>query len=102
MTNLTNMSNAALVDLLGALKAEQADLANRERALRAVIAGRMERSNTDELDGHDYRLTVSSSYPETLDTAALKAAMTPEFLARFMKRGFRSTWRVTARVAEVA
>ena len=99
MTNLTNMTNAALVDAYGALKAEQSELAKREKALKAQLASRMDRGGALlALDGNAYRVTRSFVERSTLDTARVK-----ELLADPpMKTSSSITYRVSARVAEAA
>jgi hypothetical protein len=98
MTNLTQISNAALVDAFGALKAEQAELAKREKALKAALATRMDRSNSNALDGDFFRVTRSEVERSTLDAAAVKAMLANPP----MKTSVSTTYRVNARVAEAA
>lgn len=54
----------SLVDEFGELKAEIARLCEREKELKAIFID----SNLDEIDGKIFRVTVSVSERETLDT----------------------------------
>ncbi len=100
--NVTQMTNAALVDELGALSAQKAEIAKREKAVKAALSARMDRRNDNAMEGELFRVTVSVSHPQTLDTKRLKEELDDEFLQQFMKRTSRTTFRVTARVANAA
>ena len=99
--NTSQMSNAALVDAFGQLKAEQAELAKREKAFKAALSGRMDASRVDALDGALFRVTRSEVERSTLDSAAVKAMLSAEALAAVSKVSSSVTFRVNARVASV-
>jgi hypothetical protein len=86
------------LNAFGALKAEQAELAKREKALKAALATRMDRSNSNALDGDFFRVTRSEVERSTLDAAAVKAMLANPP----MKTSVSTTYRVNARVAEAA
>jgi hypothetical protein len=98
MTNMSNMSNAMLVDRLGALKAEMAELAAEEKKLKGLIGTRMVMAGTDYLNGDAYRVTRSEVNRATLDTAAIKAILADPP----MKVTSSTVYRVGARVVETA
>lgn len=96
--NLSQMSNAALADELGRLKAEQAKLAKREKELKEVPTERMARSNTNKLYGDMFDVVRVSSMRTTLDADAVKKMLAEPPMKISMVRSFR----VHGRVAEVA
>jgi len=99
MTNITNMCNAALVDELGAIAAQKAELAKREKAIKGLLDKRTGKPSNYLWEGVAYQLRKSTSIRSILDTAAVKSmlgAKTP------MKTSASSSWRVDARVAEAA
>jgi hypothetical protein len=98
--NLMNQSNAALVDAFGALKAEQAELAKREKALKAAIATRMDAAKTDAMNGGMFRVTRSEAERVTLDSAAVRSLLSADALAAVSKVSVSTTFRVNARVAQ--
>jgi hypothetical protein len=103
MTNLTQISNAAPLHPSRRLRrlengGGQAELAKREKALKAALATRMDRSNSNALDGDFFRVTRSEVERSTLDAAAVKAMLANPP----MKTSVSTTYRVNARVAEAA
>lgn len=96
----TNITSA--VDALGRIKAEIADLRTRERELVAALI----ESGETEIDGADYRATVSKSEAVSLDAARTRdlldalvadGTITRQKRAALNKRTTRTTVRVTAR-----
>jgi hypothetical protein len=71
LSQFHNLSAGDLVDQLGALKAEIADLETREKALRDELLRRGEPA----IDGAAYIATISEAVRWTLNTAAVKAEM---------------------------
>lgn len=68
-------TTAALIDALGILKAKIAELEIAEKELKARLnlpAGAYE--------GRFYRLSISDSVRETLDMAAVREKLSPQFL----------------------
>jgi len=96
--NLSQMNNAALVDALGELKAEQAKLAKREKELKKALTERMARSNTNKLFGDMFDVVRVSSMRTTLDADAVKALLANPPMKTSMVRSFR----VHGRVCEAA
>lgn len=74
--NTSQMSTIDLVDELGTLKAQQSQLAKQEKELKEVIAKRMGRSKTNELDGEFFRVIRVTATREALDTAEIKRLLT--------------------------
>jgi hypothetical protein len=68
---LHNLPPRALVDQLGALKAEIAELEVREKALRDELL----RRGKNEAEGALFSVTVTNAVRRTLDTKAVKAEM---------------------------
>ena len=81
------------VDELGTLKARIADLTTRETYLKQLIAG----DGPGAHEGHDWRVTVSVSTRETLDMAAVREKLSPQFIRAHTKSTEVVTVRVTAR-----
>ena len=59
MTNFTNMTNAALADAFGNLKAEMAELAKTEKAIKAAISARFGRRDGAAIEGEQFRVAQS-------------------------------------------
>jgi hypothetical protein len=66
-----NLSAGDLVDQLGKLKAQIADLETREKALRGALIARC----TTAAEGSLYCATITDAVRWTLDTKAVKAEM---------------------------
>ena len=66
-----NLAAGDLVDRLGSLKAEIAELETREKALRDELI----RRNVPAIEGAAYDATISSAVRWTLDSRAVKAEM---------------------------
>lgn len=98
MTNLSNLSNAALVDELGSLKAEMAELAKREKTLKGLIGTRMSMAGVSALEGDLFRVTRSEVERSTLDADAVRAILSDPP----MKTSTSIVFRVNARLAAVA
>lgn len=98
MTNLSNLSNTMLVDELGSLKAEMAELAKREKMVKGLIGTRMNMAGVDALEGAMFRVTRSEVERSTLDAAAVKALLSDPP----MKTSTSTVFRVNARLAVVA
>ena len=67
-----SMKTIDLVDALGALKAEAASLAKREKELRDAIATRMDKASVDAFDGDLFRVVRVTARSESIDTEAVK------------------------------
>ena len=83
----------AAVDELGALKAAIAELTEKERDLKTVIAG----SGYAEIDGDLFRATVSLSERTTLETEKVKALLSEAQILACSKTTEVTTVRVAAR-----
>ena len=95
-------TTAALVDELGALRAEIAALREQERHLKIAVSARLRRAPTHAADGAMYRATLSTYTSERIDSAAVKALLSPEALAGVTKSCEQESLRITARLSEAA
>jgi predicted phage-related endonuclease len=86
-----------LVDELGLLKAQIAELTVRE----AEITRLLKATNESEIDGETFRATISRSERDTIDAKALRAAH-PDIAAEFTRTTSVTTVRVGARVKAAA
>ena len=68
---------AAIVDELGTLKAAIAELTEKEKELKTIVAA----SGYAELDGELFRATVSLSERVTLDSEKVRALLSPSQIA---------------------
>lgn len=102
MTNLSRLSNAALADQLGALKAEQAELAKREKALKAMLFTRMETSSTDRISGELFDVQRIEARRATLDAKLIREMFAATGARVPEKVSWVTRWDVKARVAEAA
>jgi len=88
MTNLTQ-----LIDDLGSLKAQIAELLIREKQLKASL---------DELapgayEGEQFRLSISETVRETLDMEAVREKLSPQFIRAHTRETPVRTLKVVAR-----
>ena len=67
---------ADTIDRLGVVKAQAAELAREEKALKAIIADH----GPGAYEGTLYRATVSDFEQERLDMEAVRAKLTPQFI----------------------
>jgi len=86
-----------LVDELGALKAQIAELTAREKEITNLLKA----ANEAAIDGELFRVTISDSERETLDTKALRRDH-PEIAAEYVKTTHVTTVRCGARVKAAA
>lgn len=98
---LSKAALANLVDALGKIKAEAADLADAENAIKAKLI----KAGVTEADGELFRATISESERETRDTAFKKLIdqlvernTTPQYRAAHTTRTAVIAVRVVARV----
>ena len=91
---ISNISK--LVDDLGILKAEIADLAAKEKTIKEQLI----EAGVGAYDGDFFRASVSVSQRETLDADACRAKLSPQFIAAHTKVTDVTTIRVTARVQD--
>lgn len=99
MTNVTRMKTGAIADAFGALKAEMAELAKRERLLKAALEARMAMTNKNTVEGDLFRVTRAEVSRDTLDSAAVKALLSADALAAVTKTSTSTRFTVSARVA---
>ena len=83
-----------LIDDLGLIKAQIAELTKQESALKAAIVAMGEGAH----DGDLFRATVSTSERETLDMAAVRDKLSPQFVAAHTKVSTVTCVKVVARV----
>lgn len=88
---------ASLVDELGALKAQAASLALREKAIKEILVAK----GDSDFEGDNYRATISYSERETLDMAAVRAKLSPQFIVAHTKTTEVVVLKVSARSADV-
>jgi hypothetical protein len=91
MTNL-----ARIIDDLGILKAQIADLAKQEKALKDALAD----LDPGTYAGEVFQLSISQSERETIDQDAVRAAMSRQWLAAHTKVTPVRTLKVAARSAK--
>ena len=87
------MDYAALVDELGALKAQISGLTEREAVLKKALA----ESGYSEIDGGLFRATVTWTERETLNTDAVRAMLSPDQIRVCTRMTEIKTVRVVAR-----
>lgn len=93
VTMTTNSNYGILVDELGRLKAQIADLEAREKELKAAL----EAFGPGAYEGALFRATISDSVRATLDMVAVRAKLSAQFIrAHTTERAVR-TVRVVAR-----
>lgn len=92
------MSNlASTIDRLGVLKAQIAELAAEEKALKAVIT----EHGPGAYEGDIFRATVSTSERETLDMVAVREHLSRQFIAAHTSVTEVTMVRVVARTGKV-
>ena len=96
--NTSQTKTVDLIDALGQIKAEQAQLAKTEKALKQAIASRMDSKKVDALEGHFFRVVRVTAERSTLDGEAIKLLLTDPP----MKTSVSVSYRVNARVSETA
>jgi len=79
--NIMSKYITSLVDELGALKAQAASLAQREKAIKEILVAQ----GQPEYEGDLFRATVSYSERETLDMAAVRAKLSQQFITAHTK-----------------
>lgn len=87
-TNLTN-----LIDQFGHLKAQIADLAKQEKALKEALAD----LDVGAYEGELFRLAISESVRCTLDMDAVREKLSPQFIAAHTNETNVRTLKVSAR-----
>lgn len=82
------------VDALGKLQAQIADLEAKEKLLKAALI----ESGAGAYEGALFRATVSESERNTLDMAAVRKKLTPQFIAAHTKTTPVVTVRVSGKI----
>jgi len=88
-----NLSIGEIVDQLGHVKAEAAEIKAREEALKAALVAK----GITEAEGVLFRATVSEALRETLDSDKIREEMGPSWCALHSKIAVVTTVRVNAR-----
>jgi hypothetical protein len=88
-----NLPIGELVDQLGSVKAEIADLEAREKSLRAELLRRC----VIEAEGAQYAVAVTQAVRWTLDTKAVRSEMGDAWFDRRCKQALVTTVTVAAR-----
>ena len=96
--NTSQTKTVDLIDALGQLKAEQAQLAKTEKALKQAIASRMDSKKVDALEGHFFRVVRVTAERSSLDTEEVKRLLVDPP----MKTSVSVSYRVNARISETA
>ena len=91
---IVNLAN--VVDQLGAVKAQIAALTRTEKTLKDQLVAQ----GPGEYNGKLFRATVSEYDRETLDMEAVRAKLSPQFIAAHTTTTECTTVRVTAQVRE--
>ena len=86
------MNTRMLVDVLGEIKARVAELTAREAEVRAQLV----KLGEGDYDGNMYRATVSMSEKHTLDMAAVREKLSPQFIMAHTNATPVTTVRVVA------
>jgi hypothetical protein len=82
------------IDMFGLLKAE---IAERELKLKALKKACFDKMPVGAYEGELYRLSISESERETLDMEAVRAKLSPQFIAAHTNVTEVRTLRVSAR-----
>jgi ribose 5-phosphate isomerase len=93
---ITITNTAKLVDELGAIKAQIAVLTRAEEKLKTQL----KEYGPGEYNGNTFRATVTESERATLDMDAVRAKLSPQFIAAHTTITPCVTVRVTAQVRE--
>lgn len=93
-----NLNDGDLADELGGIKAEIADLEEREHALRAELISR----GITECEGSLFRATVSQSVRWTLNSKLVKQEMGQEWYDAHCNQTATTTVRINARTRKHA
>ena len=88
------MSTTAIVDQLGMVKAQIAELTRTETKLKERLVA----IGIGAHDGNIFRATVSASDRETLDMDAVRAKLSPQFISAHTRVTPVITVKVVARV----
>ena len=91
----------ALVDSLGSLKAQIAALTRKETDIKAQLIQAAHDMGVKELNGSSFRATVSEFVRESLDMDAVRAKLSPQFVAAHTRETLVTTVRVMAQVRDI-
>jgi hypothetical protein len=97
LSQFHNLPAGDLVDRLGALKAEIADLESREKALRDELI----RRGVPAIEGALYDATITEAVRWTLDSKGVKAEMGSAWYDKRCRQSVVTTVKTTARAAVV-
>jgi len=90
---MSSKTNLSLVDHLGVVLAQIAELKREGDAIKEMLI----KWGVGAYEGDLYRVTVSQSERATLDMAAVRAKLSPQFIAAHTKFNDVTTVRVVAR-----
>ena len=90
---MTQTNLSALIDQYGMLKAQIADLAEQEKALKTALVD----LGPGAYEGDMFRLTISEGTRETLDMEAVRAHLSRQFIQAHTNVAETRTLRVVAR-----
>lgn len=100
MANVASQSTESLIDLLGSMKAQIAEMAKVENAIKAALIERIGVGNAAE--GDVFRVAISAAERAVLDMAAVRAKLSPQFIAAHTNVSEVISVRVSARSAALA
>lgn len=92
------MNKRELVDTLGAIKAEIANLTAQEKVLKDKLIALGESA----IDGELFRATISTSERATLDMEAVRAKLSPQFITAHTNVSTVTAIRVVSRIRNAA
>lgn len=96
MSKRNNLS--PLADEFGRLKAKAAEIEQRLGELKVEIVA----SGHDAIEGDLFRVTVSQAERQTLDMAAVREKLSPQFIAKHTNVTVVTSVRCVARIGEKA
>jgi hypothetical protein len=95
---MTTHNLRPLVDDLGHLQAQAADIAARMNEIKSQLVS----AGVDAIEGDLFRVTVSHSERETLDMEAVREKLTPQFIRAHTRVTPVTTVRCKARLTTAA
>ena len=90
----SNLSDQQLVDLCGKLRAARVEAEKEEKAMRDMLIARL---GVGAHEGELFRASVSLSERETLDMAAVREKLSPQFIRAHTTVTEVTTVRLSAR-----
>jgi hypothetical protein len=89
-------NTSTMIDEFGLICAQAADLENRKKKLRQILIAAI---GEGAAEGDLYRVTISVADRETLDMDAVRAKLSPQFIAAHTNKAEVTTVKASARNA---